>query len=235
MKALCILPARGGSKRIPRKNVKAMLGIPLIVRAITTARASGCFDDIFVSTDDEEIAAIARNHGASVPFLRSSETSSDHATPSSVVGEVLEQLSAVGHSFDLGCCLYPTAALLRPERLREGREALLTHPDAETAASVLAFSHPIQRALRIHNGFLQWVDLAAASRRTQDLEPHYHDAGQFYWFKVPVFLEKRTLLRGVAVPVQLSPLEAWDIDTPEDWQTVETLLRVQTEGSSDAC
>lgn len=224
MRVVCIIPARGGSKRIPRKNIKPMLGVPIIGRAIRIAQAAGCFDEIMVSTDDREIADIARAHGARVPFLRSAGTAGDHATPSSVVGEVLENFARQDCHFDLGCCLYPTSALLSPERLAEGRRALESNPVAETAASVLLFSHPIQRALRIREGLLQWVDLAAASQRTQDLEPHYHDAGQFYWFKVPVFLQKRTLLRGVVAPVPLSPLEAWDIDTPEDWETVETLL-----------
>ena len=234
MRTICIIPARGGSKRIPLKNVKPMLGIPIIARAIAIARSAECFDEVFVSTDDSEIAAIARDHGASVPFLRSPETSGDFATPSSVVGEVLTRLADTGHTYSLGCCLYPTSALLRPERLGEGRDALLKHPAAETAASVLVFSHPIQRALRIREGLLEWVDIEAASRRTQDLEPHYHDAGQFYWFKVPVFMQKRTLLRGVVAPVPLSPLEAWDIDTEEDWKTVETLLLARAEEGNHA-
>jgi len=221
MRALCIIPARGGSKRIPRKNIRLLAGRPLLTWPLSQALKAGVFAEVVVSTDDEEIAAIARAAGASVPFLRSAETSHDHASTTAVIQEVL---SRQGAPFDLICCLYPTAALVRAEHLRAGYELLARDNALDSCLSVQTYRHPIERALRVRDGKVTPIDPSALAMRTQDLESAFHDAGQFYWCRPEAFLANGRLLGNACAPVLLSALEAVDLDTEDDWQLLERLV-----------
>jgi pseudaminic acid cytidylyltransferase len=192
--ALAIIPARGGSKRIPRKNIRPFLGKPIIGYVIETALQSGLFDEVMVSTDDDEIAAIAEEFGASVPFWRSAETANDTATTTDVIIEVLDQYGQTGKTFDAVCCLYPTAPFISTQVLKQTRQ-MLTNRQAEVIYPIQKFHFPIQRAFLYDNdtGKIQWADPNSFLKRSQDLPPTYHDAGQFYWFEVSRLLEIRQL------------------------------------------
>lgn len=227
MRSLCILPARGGSKRIPRKNVRLLAGRPLLTWPLEQAQLSGVFSEIMVSTDDTEIARIAVEAGAKVPFIRSAETSHDHATTTAVIDEVLAYYSERGECFDLICCLYPTAALVRAEHLRAGYELLAGDAQLDSCLSVQAYGHPIERALRVNAGRVVPVDPTALGRRTQDLAPAFHDAGQFYWCRPEALAANRRLLGKACAPVQLSAWEAVDLDTERDWAWLERLLKIR--------
>jgi N-acylneuraminate cytidylyltransferase len=218
--AVAIIPARGGSKRIPRKNIKDFLGYPIIKYSIDTALQSRCFDEVMVSTDDREIAAVARTHGATAPFLRSPATSGDLATTADVLREVLRDFTDRGRSFTYGCCIYPTAPLLSPERLQQGYRLLRDH-QAETVIPVVRFSYPIQRALKIENDLLLMIWPENVNARSQDLMPTYHDAGQFCWFDVGRFQATGQLFTGRTIPLIIPESEVQDIDTIEDWRIAE--------------
>jgi pseudaminic acid cytidylyltransferase len=221
MKALCIIPARGGSKRIPRKNVRLFAGLPIIAHPITAALQSGCFDEVMVSTDDAEIAEIARAHGATVPFLRSAENSTDHAGSEAVLAEVLLRYRAAGRSYDWACGLYPTAALATPARLRLGRDRLLADPALTAVLPVQRFSFPIQRAVALRGGRVAMFQPEHLDTRSQDLEPAYHDAGQWYWIRVEPFLRTRELMGPNCAAIVLPENEAQDIDHEDDWALAE--------------
>jgi pseudaminic acid cytidylyltransferase len=221
MKALCIIPARGGSKRIPRKNVRPFLGRPIIAYPIAAALESGCFEEVMVSTDDEEIAAIARDLGASVPCLRSARNSDDYAGSDDVFREVLHFYRQQGRDYAVACGLYPTAALTTAEHLRRGREALLADQQVFAVAPILRFSFPVQRALAFRRGRIPLLQPEHYHTRSQDLEPAYHDAGQWYWFRVDAFLRTGELLGPNCGGVVLSAVEAQDIDTEDDWTMAE--------------
>jgi len=216
-----IIPARGGSKRIPRKNIRLFAGRPIIEYPIKAALAAGCFEEVMVSTDDAEIAEVAKRAGASVPFLRSARNSDDHATTASVLIEVVGKYRELGRALDLGCCIYPFAALVTPERLREGLQILNAHPDLNGAVPVLRFGYPIQRALRIKDNLLDMIDQRHQNTMSQDLEPAYHDAGQYYWFRVNALIQARTLLGPKVAPIRLGEMEAQDIDNEDDWRLAE--------------
>lgn len=225
MRALCIIPARGGSKRIPRKNIRPLFGQPLLARTIATAKASGAFSDIIVSTDDFEIAAVAREAGAAVPFLRSAETSHDHASTTAVVEEVLGECAKLGFApFPLACCVYATAVLIRPDQLRAGRDLLARHPEWDSALSVQAYRHPIERAYRIRDGIVSPIDARTVAIRTQDLVPAFHDAGQFYWFRPECLAQNGRLLGRACAPIELGAWEAVDLDSEADWALLERLV-----------
>ncbi len=218
---LAIIPARGGSKRIPRKNIRSFRGRPIIAWSIDAALASGIFDHVMVSTDDDEIAAVAQACGAEVPFRRAPETSGDHATTAAVLSEVLQRYHALGHRPELACCLYATAPLVRPEDLRQGRDALLNGP-FDVIMPVVSFSYPIWRSLkRGEDGriALNWPQNLNA--RSQDLPPAYHDAGQWYLFKVSRFLATGVLMGDNSGSVLLPETRVQDIDTEEDWALAE--------------
>ncbi|WP_396223012.1 pseudaminic acid cytidylyltransferase [Gemmatimonas sp.] len=220
--ALCIIPARGGSKRIPRKNIRPLAGRPLIAHAIERARACGEFEVVMVSTDDAEIAAVARQAGAEVPFLRSASLADDHASTQAVIADVLEQYRLRGRTFALACCLYPAAVLLADSRLSEARTCL----DDESCDGVLTlmpFEHPIERAFRLQDGCAVMVDESTRLVRTQDFAPSYHDAGQFYWFRPARFLATGKLVGARSAAVVLSRDEAVDLDTESDWRRLEWL------------
>ena len=225
MRALCIIPARGGSKRIPRKNVRPLAGRPLLTWPLEQAIAAGIFAEIIVSTEDAEIAEIAVAAGASVPFLRSAVTAGDHASTTAVVEEVLARCAENRvQAFDLICCLYPTAALVRAEHLRTGYELLARESSLDSCLSVQAYRHPVERVLRVRAGRVAAADPAMIARRTQDLEPAFHDAGQFYWCRPEALAANGCLLGQACAPILLSPWEAVDLDTEADWEWLERLV-----------
>lgn len=220
MANLCIIPARGGSKRIPRKNIKDFLGKPIIAYSILAALKSGLFDEVMVSTDDDEIAKIALSYGANVPFLRSNETSNDHATTYQVLEEVLNAFKKTGKVFDHVCCLYPCAPFVTNEKLTLSYETMITN-DFDGVIPLVAFSFPIQRAFRIDNQKLSFFYPDYALTRSQDLQKAYHDAGQFYWSKVTSLLAHKSLITDNTGSLILSELEVQDIDNETDWKLAE--------------
>lgn len=223
MKTLCLIPARGGSKRIPRKNIRPLHGRPLLGWVVAAAQEAGCFGEIMVSTDDAEIAAIARECGASVPFPRQPATATDHATTADVIREILAGYAARGTSFDLVCCVYPTAVLLQPEHLCRGFRLLQGDATLDSVMAVQAYRHPIERAYRMHDGLVRQIDPRQYGVRTQDLIPAYHDAGQFYWFRPERFTATGKVLGERCAPVALESWEAVDLDNEGDWQFLERL------------
>lgn len=220
MKSLCIIPARGGSKRIPRKNIKPFLGKPIMAYSIEAALKAGIFDEVMVSTDDEEFAEVAKNYGASVPFLRSEATSNDYATTVDVLLEVVDMYKQQGKEFDVVCCLYSTAPFVTPERLKEASAKLSEKVDG--CFTVVEYSYPIQRSLRINEaGQVEMKYPEHLKSRTQDLEKTYHDAGQFYFMMTAAMEQERTVWCKRTDPLILSELEVQDLDTLTDWQLAE--------------
>ena len=219
MSNLCIITARGGSKRIPRKNIKAFLGKPIIAYSIEAALASDLFDEVMVSTDDEEIAAVAREYGASVPFMRSAATANDYASTRDVLVEVLDEYEKRGKTFDFFSCVYPTAPFVTAEKLR-ATFAKLQESDADAVMPVIPFSYPPQRAYVIENGSLTFMYPEYKLSRSQDLQPIYHDCGQFYFYKTDIYrgLEQGT---GKTLPLIMPEEETQDIDNFSDWDLAE--------------
>ncbi len=220
MKTLAMITARGGSKRIPRKNIKEFNGKPIIAYSIEAALSSGVFDEVMVSTDDEEIAEVAKKYGAKVPFFRSEKTSNDFATTVDVIEEVLTTYKERGEEFDIFCCIYPTAPFITSDRLKAAVDELAAS-DADCLIPVVRFSYPPQRAMEIHEGKLVFRQPENLSKRSQDLEPHYHDAGQFYVVRSDSFFKNRGIMVGDILPMELSELEVQDIDNEVDWKLAE--------------
>ena len=220
MKHLAIIAARGGSKRIPRKNIKDFCGKPIIAYSIEAALNSGVFDEVMVSTDDEEIAAVAKAYGATVPFYRSEATSNDFATTNDVLLEVLAEYEKRGKQFDAFCCMYPTAPFITADRIKAAME-LLVNSDADKVFPVVAFSFPPQRAVVVEEGKLVFRYPEYMYARSQDLEKHYHDAGQFYCFKTADYKKSKSFWTGNILPLELSELEVQDIDNQTDWEIAE--------------
>ncbi len=220
MTTICIIPARGGSKRIPRKNSRPFLSAPILAWSIRAALESGLFDEIMVSTDDDEMADLARTYGAVVPFMRSETTAHDYATTAAVLAEVLAEYASRGRVFARACCLYATAPLATPERLREAFDKL-AEGGFDTVFPVVRYGFPVQRAVVFQADRLVWREPQHALSRSQDLEPVYHDAGQFYAFDVPAFLQTGLLLTPNSGGIELSELETQDIDTLTDWHLAE--------------
>lgn len=221
MTSLCVITARGGSKRIPRKNIKDFLGKPIIAYSIEAALQSRIFDEVMVSTDDDEIATIARQYGAAVPFMRDEETSDDYATTADVLKEVLGEYIAHDQAFDVLCCLYPTAPFVTAEKLQKGFSLL--GDKASCVLPVVPFSFPPQRAMEIHDGQLKYVDSSSAGCRSQDLSTLYHDAGQFAFYKLDAgYLPENFVFKGMIVP----ETEVQDIDNPSDWALAEMKYRM---------
>jgi pseudaminic acid cytidylyltransferase len=218
--SLGIITARGGSKRIPRKNIRHFLGHPIIKYSIDAAVNSGCFDVIMVSTDDKEIAAIAEGLGAAVPFYRSEATSDDLASTADVLEEVILEYKERGKNFRYCCCIYPTAPFVTQYRLKDGLR-ILQSTEADSVMPVVRFSYPIQRALKIEDGHLSMIWPINVNARSQDLLPAYHDAGQFYWFKVDSFIKQKRLYMDHTVPIEVPESEVQDIDNEEDWKIAE--------------
>ena len=223
--SIAIITARGGSKRIPRKNIKEFLGEPIICYSIKAALESNCFEVVMVSTDDEEIANISINHGAEVPFMRSSETSGDYATTEDVIKEVITEYKKRGRTFDSICCIYPTAPFVTGERLRESMD-LLWSSNIDSLIPVVKFSYPPQRSFVIQNNKLFIKYAEHLTTRSQDLESLYHDCGQYYCIKTQSFLEHNEILTTNTVPFVLTAMEVQDIDTEEDWKLAEMKYRM---------
>ncbi len=218
---VAIIPARGGSKRIPRKNIQLFHGKPIIAYAIETAIESALFSRVIVSTDDPEIAQIAKNHGAEVPFLRSEENADDFATTSSVLLEVLEQLSTNGESYTSACCIYPTSPLIDSKDLKNANEQFIRNKYDVLISSVV-YSFPIQRSFHLNAANLVELNHPdAINQRSQDLIKNYHDAGAMYFFNVQKFKATKSLWEGNIGAFELSELKVKDIDTLEDWKIAE--------------
>ena len=228
MSAVAIITARGGSKRIPRKNIRPFLGRPIIAYSIEAALQSGLFDEVMVSTDDDEIAEIARTEGAAVPFRRSADMADDYATTADVLREVLAQYGATERSFDVACCLYPTAPFVTAERLRAAF-ARLTESGAHTVIPVTRFAFPIWRAFHMNEGRLSYIWPEHAPKRSQDLPVAWHDAGQFYFFRTEEFLASGQLVGANTIGLESDEFEVQDIDDEQDWQLAELKYRLMTE------
>lgn len=220
--SLCLIPARGGSKRIPRKNIRPFAGKPMIAWPIAAAQAAGCFDRILVSTDDPEIAALARELGAETPFARPAALADDHATTMDVVTHALGWLEARGEAPGALCCLYATAPFVQPEDLRAGKALLADH---DYAVPVTTFAFPIQRAMRIVQGGLEMIQPEHRETRSQDLEEAWHDCGQFYWGQARAWRERRPIFGPATAPICLPRWRVQDIDTPEDWTRAEAMFK----------
>ena len=214
---LAVIPARGGSKRIPRKNIKPFLGKPMIAWTIEATRASACFDRIIVSTDDDEIADLARSCGAEVPFRRPAELANDHAGTLPVIAHAVDWVRQHEGLPEYVCCIYPTAALLRTTYLQQGMQAILAE-EIDYAISVTSYAFPIQRALRLDaSGHIQMLKPEFVHARSQDLAVHYHDAAQFYWGKADNWLAQKPIFTARTKSIVLPHYLSQDIDTLEDW------------------
>lgn len=228
MSSIAIITARGGSKRIPAKNIKDFLGKPIICYSIEAAISSGIFDEIMVSTDDEKIAGIAKKAGASVPFMRSDKTSDDFATTDDVLMEVLDTYEKNGQTFDYMACIYPTAPFVTADKLKSAME-LLKDKDASGVMPVVSFSFPPQRGMSINDGKLAYCYPENAMKRSQDLETMYHDCGQFYCYNVERYRACRGDLPDGYVPIIVPEMEVQDIDNPSDWKLAEMKYKMMME------
>ena len=222
---LAIIPARGGSKRIPRKNIKPFCGKPMIAWSIEAALQSACFDQVIVSTDDAEIADGARQWGASVPFMRPAELSDDHTGTIPVIRHAIKWFEQQGQNIQEACCLYATAPFVRAGDLRRGLE-ILQGNDCDYAFSVTSYAFPIQRAIRINGaGRVEMFSPEHFNTRSQDLEEAFHDAGQFYWGHAEAWIKGKMIFSQDSLPVLLPRYRVQDIDTPEDWVRAEWLFK----------
>ena len=219
-KCLAVITARGGSKRIPRKNIKEFCGKPIIAYSIEAALQSGIFDEVMVSTDDIEIKEVAEKYGAKVPFMRSDETANDMAMTHEVVLEVLEKYKEQGIEFEYVCCIYPTAPFITAQKLRDSLKKL-EEDKADTVLPIVAFSFPPQRCFVLREGkaAFKWPENRLV--RSQDLEKYYHDSGQYYFMNVNRFLETHNLIMEHTMPIIVDEMEVQDIDNFEDWELAE--------------
>ena len=226
---VAIIPARGGSKRIPRKNIKEFCGKPMIAWSIEAAKACGCFDRVLVSTDDQEIADIAQQWGVEVPFMRPPELSDDHTGTIPVIRHAIEWLQKNEGPVDLACCIYATAPFVTTQDLQKGW-ALISEGTIDYAFSVTSYSFPIQRAIKItKQDRIAMFNPKYFQTRSQDLEEAWHDAGQFYWGQASAWLQEKPIFSEQAAPVKLPRHRVQDIDTPEDWVRAEWLFKAMQE------
>lgn len=225
---IAIITARGGSKRIPHKNIKEFCGKPIIEYSIEAAKQAGIFDTVMVSTDDNKIAEIAKNAGAEVPFMRSEETSNDYATTADVLMEVLEKYKERGIRYENACCIYPTAPFVTGYKLRQAME-MLVKEKKNSVMPVVPFSFPPLRGMVINDGKLEYKWQEYAMKRSQDLEEIYHDCGQFYVFRVETFEKEKKLVTDNTAGMIISELEVQDIDNETDWQLAEMKYRLLKE------
>lgn len=225
MSKLAIIPARGGSKRIPRKNIKEFCGKPILAYSVEVALKAGLFDEVMVSTDDNEIAEVARKFGASVPFIRSKETANDFAILKDVLYEVLEKYKEMGKEFDEVCCILPTAPLLESEDILKSYEILASN-SATSVVPVVKYSYTIWRSLKIQDGRLQMNWPENFPKRSQDLPEAFHDAGLFYWYNKKYFEEKIPGFGENAYPYILAEEKVQDIDTEDDWRIAEMKFKL---------
>jgi len=224
---ICIIPARGGSKRIPRKNIKSFLGKPIIAYSIQAAIESELFDEVMVSTDDEEIAEIAIKYGAKVPFLRSSENADDYATTSDVLTEVIDRYLNQNMKFNYVCCLYPCAPFVSSKTLIKAFEKL-NSLNKSSIFPIVKFSSQIQRALIITNNELEFREKKFEKYRSQDLSLTYHDAGQFYFMKNSVILNNQSIVGNNTSYIIVDEMNVQDIDTINDWKIAELKYKLKT-------
>lgn len=217
---VAIIPARGGSKRIPRKNIKDFCGKPILAFSIDAALKADLFDEVMVSTDDEEIAEIAKKYGAAVPFLRDSKTSNDFAILKDVVIEVLAKYKEQGKTFDQICCILPTAPLLEVKDIIAAHQMLEQHK-CVSVIPVVKYSYTIFRSLKIENGKLKMNWPENFSKRSQDLPDAYHDSGLFYWYDKKYFTETVSGFGEDTIPYILNEIKVQDIDTVDDWEIAE--------------
>ena len=223
MRNICIIPARGGSKRIPRKNIKDFLGKPIVAYSIEAAITSNLFDEVMVSTDDQTIAEITKKYGASVPFMRSAETANDYAGSDEVLREVLREYKKIGREFDVVCCLYATAPFVTVENLLKAYGQLGDTYDS--AFTMVRYSYPPQRALVVRDGSTKMREPQYFDARSQDLEPIYHDAGQFYFRQIKD-IETLGCWTDHTFGLELSELMVQDLDTETDWKLAEMKFRM---------
>ena len=230
MSVVAVIPARGGSKRIPHKNIKPFCGKPMIAYSIEAAKDAGIFDRIIVSTDSKEIALIAKDFGAEVPFMRPAELADDHTGTDAVILHALKQLIEGGAKIDYICCIYATAPFVKAEYIIKGYN-ILRDNNAASCFSVTTYPFPIFRSLKINNqNRLEMFWPEYKETRSQDLIEAYHDAGQFYWADVKKYLKEKQFYSKDAVPVILPRYLVQDIDTPEDWETAEKMYWVLKSG-----
>lgn len=219
-KSLAIITARGGSKRIPRKNIKDFLGSPIIKYSIDAALGAGCFDEVMVSTDDDEIAEVAKKFGAAIPFKRSVNASNDYATSAEVILEVLFSYKKQGVEFEYVCCIYPTAPFITALKLRKAYD-MLVNSNATSVLPVVKFGFPILRSFKIEDGLVKMNWPEYMSSRSQDLPEAFHDCGQFYFLKTVNFIHEKKLFTSNAIPFEMPESEVQDIDNEEDWKIAE--------------
>lgn len=222
MKNLAIITARGGSKRVPRKNIREFCGKPILAYSIEAALQSGLFSEVMVSTEDEEIAAIAKKYGAEVPFYRTEATANDFAGTRDVLEEVIRMYAERGKTFDYMCCIYPTAPFVTPEKLQMAYDMLLD-TGADAVSPMVRFSFPPQRSFYIRDGKPVALHPEMLPCRSQDLEPIYHDVGQFYFYRMSTFFDEG---EKDSRAIELSDLEVQDIDNLEDWEIAEMKYRL---------
>lgn len=228
---LAVIPARGGSKRIPRKNIKLFGGKPMIAWSIEAAQRTDLFDRIVVSTDDEEIASIAKKYGADVPFMRPAELSDDYAGTAPVIAHAIEWHVTRGIEPIQICCIYATAPFLRSKDIKLGKK-VLEHSKADFAFSITSFPFPIQRAIKLTaDGRIEMFDESKFRQRSQDLPEAYHDAGQFYWGTKAAWLSDAPIFGPNTAPVLLPRYRVQDIDTIEDWKQAEKMFVVLNKAS----
>ncbi|MDO4167434.1 MAG: pseudaminic acid cytidylyltransferase [Eubacteriales bacterium] len=229
-RCIAIITARGGSKRIPKKNIKDFLGKPIIAYSIEAAISSGVFDEVMVSTDSEEIATISKQYGAKVPFMRSERTSNDYATTADVLLEVLEEYHKRGQTFSYMSCIYPTAPFITAEKLQQAYQQLVSHKEATELLPVVPFSYPPQRGFVMAQEYLEMKWKENLNARSQDLEKMYHDCGQFYFYRVEKYLAAKGQIAGGIVPFVLDELEVQDIDHETDWKLAELKYQLLMQG-----
>lgn len=229
MATIAIITARGGSKRIPKKNIREFLGKPIIAYSIEAALESGLFDSVIVSTDSMEIADIARKYGAEVPFMRSEATSNDYADTSDVLLEVLTEYEKRGIEYSEFCCIYPTAPFVTAKKLLESHE-LLKAAEVYNVVPMVAFSFPPQRGMIKNGNYMVPAYPEFIDYRSQDLDTMYHDCGQFYWCKTKEFRNNQNLLFNKTAPYIVSEMEVQDIDNESDWKLAELKYKYMKTG-----
>jgi len=221
---IAIIPARGGSKRIPKKNIKNFCGKPIIGWSIELAIKSGCFDKVIVSTDDEDIAKLSKLHGAEVPFIRSKDLADDYTGVNSVIIDAIYRMKA-NFKIDYVCTIFATAPLIQLSDIKYAYKQLITKPECDFAFSVTDYGFPIQRALKIIDNKISMFQPDFLNARSQDLEQAWHDAGQFYWGKCNAWLEKKAMFGPTSIPIKIPRYRVQDIDTLEDWERAELIFK----------
>jgi len=233
MGAIAVITARGGSKRIPRKNIKEFCGKPILAYSIEAALKSGVFDEVMISTEDDEIAEIAQKYGAVFPFRRSAEMAGDHAMTIDVMLEVVDKYSELGKKPESICCIYPTAPFVTPEKFRKA-SALFEESGAEAVIPVVRFSFPPQRSFILDGKHIKYKWKEYELSRSQDLEPFYHDAGQFYFIKTETMVSQRTLVPKNTAPLIMDEMEVQDIDNMDDWNIAEIKYQAMMKAMKNA-